>query len=114
RDEFGAEHGRLYGHRDMMNTTVEVIAVRLIGRAPFPRSHRMRPATIPVRSGGSRRATFGPPWWTVETPTLARAALAKPTRGPLLVDEYDSTLVIPPDMTARLDDENNVVMEFCE
>jgi N-methylhydantoinase A len=44
---------------------------------------------------------------------VVRASLTKAMRGPLLVDEYDSTIVVPPDMKAQLDDDNNVIMEFC-
>ena len=110
---FAAEHNRLYGHRAINNSGVEAVAVRLIGRAPFPPSHRLRAAAHPNPSPKPRRATFGEQWGTIETPVVARAALTQLARGPLLVDEYDSTIVIPPDMTARLDDENNVIMEFC-
>jgi N-methylhydantoinase A len=109
---FESEHDRLYGHRAMTNPAVEVIAVRLIGRAPFPQSHRLRAADHPELSRKPRPPTFGEKWSMIETPVVTRTALTEPTRGPLLVDEYDSTIVVPPDMTARLDDENNVIMEF--
>jgi len=111
-EAFRLEHDRLYGHRATVNSEVEAVGVRLIGRAPFPQSHRLRAAAHPRLSPRPRHATFGGRWGTIETPVVARAALAAPTRGPLLVDEYDSTIVIPPDMTARLDDSNNLIMEF--
>ena len=41
-------------------------------------------------------------WVTVETPTRTRAAIAgEPERGPLLVDEYDTTVVVRPGWTVR-------------
>ena len=34
--------------------------------------------------------------------------------GPLLVDEYDSTIVVPPDWSAETDDAGNIVMSSME
>ena len=33
-------------------------------------------------------------------------------RGPLIVEEYEGTTVVPPDATARLDEMHNVVLEL--
>ena len=43
---------------------------------------------------------------------LTRGDLAEGREGPLLVDEYDSTIVIPPDARAHLDHLGNIVMEL--
>lgn len=112
-NDFELEHNQLYGHRVMASPKVEIVAVRLVGRVPLKQSYQLR-AALPARDvTGVRRATFGPPWGTCEVPVLPRSALAGPVRGPLLVDEYDTTLVVAPDMTARLDQESNVLLEFC-
>jgi N-methylhydantoinase A/oxoprolinase/acetone carboxylase beta subunit len=42
---------------------------------------------------------------------VARADLATGRDGPLLIDEYDSTAVVPPGMRAWLDEQNQIVME---
>ncbi|MFO1061377.1 MAG: hypothetical protein U1E53_30965 [Dongiaceae bacterium] len=40
---------------------------------------------------------------------IDRAALAAgPRRGPLIVEEYDATCVVPPDAVARLDALGNI------
>jgi N-methylhydantoinase A len=45
----------------------------------------------------------------VATPVVTRAALLDgERRGPFLVDEYDSTIVVPPECSARLDGFGNV------
>jgi N-methylhydantoinase A len=45
----------------------------------------------------------------VATPVVTRAALLDgERRGPFLVDEYDSTIVVPPWCSARLDGFGNV------
>ena len=47
----------------------------------------------------------------IATPVIRRAALdATPRPGPLLVDEYDATTLIPPGCTARLDAHGNIVI----
>jgi N-methylhydantoinase A len=61
--------------------------------------------------GGSRRAYFGREHGTLATPVLARADLeARPRPGPLLIDEYDATTLVPPGMTAALDDHGNILI----
>ena len=57
----------------------------------------------------SRRAYFGPSHDLLEAPVLARADLRlEPTEGPLLIDEYDSTTVVPPGWGAWLDPHGNI------
>lgn len=47
----------------------------------------------------------------IETPLVSRRDLVNATPGPLLIDEYDATIVVPPDFTARLDERDNIVLE---
>ena len=61
---------------------------------------------------GSRAAYFGAAVGTIETPVCNRAGLLAGERaGPLLVDEDDSTCVVPPGCTARLDDHGNIEVD---
>jgi len=107
---FEKEHTLLYGHA--ADDPVEVVAVRLIGRVPPEVSQtRLEPADIALADGETRPAYFGEPWGYIETPVLSRAEIAAGLDGPLLVDEYDSTVVVPPDMRARLDESNNLIVE---
>src|SRR5262249_38182553 len=97
RETFEKEHVRLYGHRPEVGSPIEVAAVRLVGRAPGPAAANFRAAERPSDRAGTRRAVFGSPWGTVATPVVSRRLLTEPTRGPLLIDEYDATVVVPPD-----------------
>jgi N-methylhydantoinase A len=110
RDAFVAEHLRLYGHADSA-TPVEVVAVRLVGRTPAP-SLELAGAEAQAPAAGERQVYFGRRWGLLVTPVAPRAALAAPADGPLLIDEYDSTTVIPPDARARLDEQGQIVMEL--
>ena len=47
----------------------------------------------------------------VATPVVARAAIARePAPGPLIVEEYDSTVVVPPGATVSRDAFGNLVL----
>jgi N-methylhydantoinase A len=56
-----------------------------------------------------RNAYFGD--W-IETPIMRRSDLAKAKKGPLIVEEYDATCVVPPDARAELDVGGNIVIEL--
>jgi len=47
-----------------------------------------------------------------ETPVMRRSDLAKPRSGPLIVEEYDATCVVPPGSRAQLDAGSNIVIEL--
>ena len=56
---------------------------------------------------------FGPGTGLVETPVIGRGRLgAEACSGPLIIEEYEGTSVVPPDCTARLDALGNVVIEL--
>jgi len=111
---FLAEHERLYGHRSDPDNPIEVVAVRLVGRteshdqtaSPLKPAHQLGQA----QGNSSRAAYFGRDWGTLDTPVISRQALVEPLSGPLLVDEYDSTTVVPPDMRVHGDDQGNIIM----
>jgi 5-oxoprolinase (ATP-hydrolysing) len=101
-DRFEAAHERLYGTRLDPGSPVDVRALRLVALGPeqqaFSLAHdRDAPAA-------TRVADFGPVHGTLEAPVRGRSAInAGPVLGPLLVDEYDTTVVVPPGWTVALD-----------
>jgi N-methylhydantoinase A len=117
---FADEHERLYGHRSDPDNPVEVVAVRLVGRAGAQEKDSLEwsgALKVAGQQSGqdtnmatSRAAHFGTTYGLIETPVITRSALQTTTRGPLLIDEYDSTIVVPPDMQASLDAQGNVVV----
>ncbi len=69
------------------------------------------PVKLQGERAPSRMAYFGSRRGTIDTPVVARTSLQGGARGPLLIDEYDSTIVVPPGIRVWLDDLQNVVME---
>ena len=112
RQTFEDEHERLYGHRSAAGHTVEVLAVRLVGKAVQDRTERfLQPPEPQGEAAPSRTAYFGSRWGAIDTPVVPRTSLREATQGPLLIDEYDSTVVVPPATRVWLDDLQSVVME---
>ena len=46
----------------------------------------------------------------VDTPILTRADISGVLPGPLIVEEYDTTIVVPPGALASLDSFGNIVL----
>jgi N-methylhydantoinase A len=112
-EAFHREHERTFGYRS--EERVQLVNLRVVARG-IPSEPRM-PDQIavapyrPVERG--RRAYFGPRWGWLETSIIGRTDLSpKPAAGPLIVEEYDSTIVVPPDARASLDEWGNVVLSL--
>ena len=104
-EAFSDEHERTYGHRAGPEEPVELVNIRVLGRGV--RAEAAAPRHVADQGTGSdqtRRAFFGPEFGWQPAPVLARGDLAERRPGPLIVEEYDATCVVPPDAEAWLDD----------
>jgi N-methylhydantoinase A len=106
---FGEEHERNYGFRAPPDEPVELMGLSVIARgiSEHPRlPDRIPPSATAVPS--SRRAWFPDGGW-IATPVMHRAQLsAAPRRGPLIVQEYDATCLIPRSASAAVDPFGNI------
>ena len=104
RARFEDEHERLYGVKDQAGSPVEIRALRLaaLGEAAATRSFQLDGANGAGPGGASRRIHIGGD--DMDAPVRQRSSLGEaPEPGPLLVDEYDTTVVVPPGWSARRD-----------
>jgi N-methylhydantoinase A len=114
RAAFHDEHARTYGHSSP-GDPVDLISLKVTGRLPAANGDSAfdrwtLEATASARS--SRRAFFGPSVGWKDTPVIGRADLAGKARpGPLIVEEYDATCVVPPGCRAKLDGLGNIAVE---
>ena len=111
---FGAEHERTYGHRASDDEPVELVSINLAARIELDSSRvpeRIQITAEKTSGPPSRKAYFGPEFGWKDTPVLRRVDLAGKWIGPAIIEEYDCTCVIPPGMTARLDDLGNIVID---
>jgi N-methylhydantoinase A len=112
-EAYGLEHERTYGHRAGTGEPVELVTLKVVGRAvpAMSRAWLAAPAELPEGvdiAEPVRHAYFGPAHGWLETRVLNRAELRTPRRGPCIVEEYDSTCVVPPGCTASLDAHGNI------
>jgi N-methylhydantoinase A len=95
----------------------ELVNLRVAGTVPSSSAReRFRGEPIKlatdVAQGGARSVYFGPALGSHETPIIARSALdGTARRGPLIIQDYDGTTVVPPDCSAALDDIANIVIQ---
>ena len=104
-EQFHQEHDRTYGYCSR-SEKVQVVNLRLRARG-LDRQERL-PSPNALRTGKAatartteRRVYFGDKGW-ITTPVIRRGDLGDiASAGPLIVEEYDTTIVVPPDATAR-------------
>lgn len=105
--DFHAEHKRVYGYADATRE-VEVVTLRVRGRKVVA-----RPEIAPLRRErgdcGLRRIFVD--GRVLEVPVLRRSQVGvRARRGPLLVLDYGTTVLIPHDWSARVDRTGNLVI----
>ncbi|HEY2865072.1 MAG TPA: hydantoinase/oxoprolinase family protein [Casimicrobiaceae bacterium] len=104
REAFGEAHDRHYGYRSD-DEAIETMNVRVIARASTGATQvpdRLSLSDGGAATGGARDVYFGPEFGALATPISTRADLSADWRaGPLLVEEFDSTTVVPPDGRVR-------------
>jgi N-methylhydantoinase A len=115
REAFDAAHEAQYGYRSG-EEEVEVMNLRVIARAAAEDSRvpdRLIFRTDVSFQPSSRKVYFGPDLGWAMAPIIPRSELRQDWRqGPLLVEEYDSTTVIPPDGRARRAALDTIEMEI--
>jgi N-methylhydantoinase A len=119
-EAFEVEHERNYGHR-AANGEVKLVSLRVIASVETSSEQTAWAVTDPTANKIEesnllleREAYFGEEHGQLKTPVFVRAELSTNSRkGPLIIEEYDSTVIVPPDWSVRLDRQQNIVLE-CE
>ena len=114
-ESFGQEHEIVYGHRAGPEEPVELVNIAVIGRG-IPDSSRV-PEKLYAEEAlkpfdRNRKAYFGKDHGWVDTPILGRDDLQKKYSGPVIIEEYDATCLIPPNAEAHLDSFGNIVIDL--
>ena len=116
---FESEHESTYGHRYPGDKNVQIVNLRTTGKleSNFRRNidvNKMREYnTRKTFKNNDRKAYFGKNFGYINTPVINRWDLTqKPHNGPIIVEEYENTIVIPPDSNLRLDDFGNILIEI--
>jgi N-methylhydantoinase A len=112
---FVAEHERTYGYASHVEP-IELVNVRVVATAGGSGEVRESVALLSGRTmergrSGSRRAYFGHDAGWLDAPLLGRADLVAGRDGPLIVEEYDATTLVPPGARAHTDERGLIVIE---
>jgi len=109
---FAAEHHRSYGHV-LPDHRVDFVTLRVTGtRAPQgARAVSEVRRTPPAAGAPTRTAYFGDGFGALSTPVIERAGLGpEPRPGPLIIEEYEGTTIVPPGTSAMLDAHGNIII----
>jgi N-methylhydantoinase A len=99
---FEDEHERLYGVRGEPGAPIEIRALRLAALGPESESGALSVPSNSLLLGNTRSVVFA--GQSLEAPVRSRGSVGEaPEAGPLLVDEYDTTVVVRPGWTVRRD-----------
>jgi N-methylhydantoinase A len=110
---FHSEHEREYNYRrDGAPVEIYRLNVRAVGVTPKPDLKRHDRNGAAARPSATRPVRFDETDAAVDTPVYARTELAAGTRldGPAIVDQLDSTTLVPPGWRAEVDEWLNIRM----
>ena len=117
REAFESEHERTYGHK-APDDPVELVNLRVEVTLPREGAHRWGSTAVAkgeLEGSRERAAYFGTAVGQRTVPLLARQELGTDDRpGPLIIEEYDTTILVPPNCTAKRDAWDNVVITVGE
>jgi N-methylhydantoinase A len=104
-----------FGYRN--DEPLELVNIRLTARG-IRRNRLGFKNLAAIESGtanaaGRRKVSFTRNGALRDTPILPRAAItAKRRRGPVIIETYDTTIVIPPDATCHCDERGSIIIEL--
>jgi N-methylhydantoinase A len=115
RERFIAEYFKTYGYRD--STPIELMKLRVAGRGLRDNRLDFGNMKIAARAGSSQGGTRAISFARGETPVAVeivdRSAVGASARqGPLIIEEFDATIIVPPDATVHKDAIGCIVLEF--
>jgi N-methylhydantoinase A len=113
RERFITAHLRLYGHGDPAANLEQVsIRCRAVGRVRAPEVARIS-APTKAAMPKSRMVYFQSTAAAVPTAIVERGTLApgQQLQGPVIIDEWTMTTVVPPGWKCRCDEYGNLILE---
>jgi N-methylhydantoinase A len=111
---FDTEHAARYGHCFVGQYPHEVVNLRLVGGVTPAGARRVASLDPPaVVADGERAVYFGPTHGLLWTRVMARSGLDRTSRsGPMVIEEYEGTVIVPPDATAARDEADNILIDL--
>ena len=107
-DAYRAEYGNTLGD---IPTTIVSLRTVVEGQREHERRHRAAPLPRPAPEPAGRRQVHFQRWW--DTAVYRRESLQPGAviEGPAIVEQPDTTIIIEPGMTGRIDAYDNILVE---
>ena len=107
-DAYRAEYGNTLGD---IPTTIVSLRTVVEGQREHERRHRAAPSPLPAPEPAGRRQVHFQRWW--DTAVYRRDSLhpGAVIEGPAIVEQPDTTIIIEPGMTGRIDAYDNILVE---
>ena len=110
---FEERHLTRYGHAFSGEFPIELVNLRLVGIKSTLMPELTHAAKDSKCEACSRKAYFGPDIGLVTSRVVSRDGLENNAiEGPLIIEDYEGTVVVPPDCKAYLDDMGNIIIEI--
>ncbi len=113
--KFADEHERTRGHR-IQDAMIEIVRLKARGSVMSTTPLNQAPSSADLRKKkANRNIYFGPSYGFMSVPIIGRPELVGGRReGPLIIEDYDATIVVPPYARAGLGSFDSVVVELDE
>ncbi len=113
RSLFDTEHERRFGHKFDEENKVEIVTLKIRATDPEDRAPKQLRVKKEAPLNTERKVYFGDPFGVHPTPVMSRVELTStPRQGPLIVEEFEGTTVVPPDARAHRDSFDNIVIDL--
>ncbi|MEE2885764.1 MAG: hydantoinase/oxoprolinase family protein [Chloroflexota bacterium] len=110
---YGIEHEKTYGYK--ADDPFQLVNIRVIARG-ISKDARVPDTISPIDVAGSHESTerevyFGLTGEWIKTPVIGRPDIEGWMEGPVVIEEYDSTTIVPPKWRVSLDSSVNITIE---
>ena len=110
---FEERHLTRYGHAFSGEFPIELVNLRLMGIKSTLMPELTHAAKESKCEVCSRKVYFGPNIGILKSRVVSRDGLEhNAIEGPLIIEDYEGTVVVPPDCKAYLDDIGNIIIEI--
>ncbi len=109
RTAFVSEHQRTYGHGDAADV-IDLVNLRVSAGLPMPALVHAPLPKVEAKQA-TRDAYFGTAWGVLATAVVTRDTLVPALAGPAIVEEVDTTVLVPPGWRAALGPDSSIVMQ---
>ncbi len=108
-DAYRAEYGNTLGD---IPTTIVSLRTVVEGQREHERRHRPAPSPLPAPEPAGRRQVHFRRWWDTAVHRRDSLRPGAVVEGPAIVEQPDTTIIIEPGMTGRIDAYDNILVEL--